>query len=113
MIPTATVELSCDGGEPVRDAATGDGPVDAVFRALERIVGIEARLENYDVRSVSSGKDAQGEVLVEIDVMGRKYHGRSVSTDIIEASAQAYLKGLNRVWAERQSQNLEIAKASL
>jgi 2-isopropylmalate synthase len=113
MIPTATVELRCDEGEPVCDAATGDGPVDAVFKALERIVGIEARLESYDVRSVSSGKDAQGEVQIEIDVLGRKYHGRSASTDIIEASAQAYLNGLNRAWAERGARAPDVVKASL
>ncbi len=112
-IPTATVELRHDDDAPVRDAATGDGPVDAVFRALERITGIEARLEDYDVRSVSSGKDAQGEVLVEISVLGRKYHGRGVSTDIIEASAQAYLKALNRAWTENKSPRAEKEKAAL
>lgn len=113
MIPTATVELQHNEDEPISDAATGDGPVDAAFRALERIVGIEARLEDYDVRSISSGKDAQGEVLVEIDYLGRKYHGRAISTDIIEASARSYLHALNRVWSDRGSQPLEKEKANL
>ena len=113
MIPTATVELQHQDEPPVRDAATGDGPVDAVFKALERITGIEARLEDYDVRSVSSGKDAQGEVMVEISVMGRRYHGRSVSTDIIEASAHAYLKALDRAWADNKVPQEEKERASL
>jgi 2-isopropylmalate synthase len=97
-IPTATLELQCEG-ETFRDAATGDGPIDAVFRAMERILGITTKLEDYQVRSVSSGKDALGEVSVEIVSGSRKFHGKGVSTDIIEASARAYLKALNKVVA--------------
>lgn len=104
-IPTATIELrqvenEC---EVTRDAATGDGPIDAVFKAMERITGLNARLEEYEVRSVSEGKDAQGEVFVEVSVKGRHYHGKGVSTDIIEASANAYLKALNKVLADENS----------
>lgn len=99
-IPTATIELQRDEEAIRRDAATGDGPVDAVFRTLERIIGVDAKLEEYEVRSVSKGKDAQGEVLVEIVVNGRHYHGKGVSTDIIEASARSYLKALNKVTAD-------------
>ncbi len=101
-IPTATIELQRDDESVQRDAATGDGPIDAVFRALERITGIAAKLEDYEVRSVSKGKDAQGEVLVEIVVTGHHYHGKGVSTDIIEASAKSYLKALNKVLADTQ-----------
>ena len=99
-IPTATIELRCDDGKALRDAAIGDGPIDAVFNALERITGVEARLEDFEVRSVSGGKDALGEVSVEIAVAGRPHHGKAVSTDIIEASAQAYLKALNKAAAD-------------
>ena len=95
-IPTATVELQHEGGGKTQDASTGDGPVDAIFRCLERMTGITARLTDYSVKSVSSGKDAQGEVSVEIDLNGRMYHGKGVSTDIIEASALAYLQALNK-----------------
>ena len=102
-IPTATLELQCDGAETFRDAATGDGPIDAVFRAMERILGITTKLEDYQVRSVSSGKDALGEVSVEVVSGGRKFHGKGVSTDIIEASARAYLKALNKAVAETES----------
>lgn len=95
-IPTATLELQCDGKEDFCDAATGDGPIDAVFRAMERIIGISAKLEDFSVRSVSSGKDALGEVSVKISVGGQTYNGKGVSTDIIDAGARAYLKALNK-----------------
>jgi 2-isopropylmalate synthase len=95
-IPTATVEMQYRDEPIQRDAATGDGPIDAVFKALERITGVTARLDGYDVHSISSGKDAQGEVTLEIDVAGRRCHGKGVSTDIIEASALAYLQALNK-----------------
>lgn len=100
-IPTATVELRDGESEAtVCDAAIGDGPIDAVCKAMERILGISATMQDYQVRSVSGGKEAQGEVLVELVSQGRRYHGKAVSTDIIEASAQAYLKALNKVVAQ-------------
>ena len=96
-IPTATIELHDeDTGELHCDAATGDGPVDGIFRALERIVGVEAHLDDYQVGSVSGGKDALGEVRLQISCEGRTFHGLGVSTDIIEASTKAYLQALNR-----------------
>jgi len=98
-IPTATVQLQEEGKPVACDAATGDGPVDAVFNALERITGLKAKLQTYLVRGVSEDKDAQGEVQLEIMHNGRTYHGRSASTDIIEASGRAYLKALNRAAA--------------
>ena len=99
-IPTATVELRDESNPNAphtqRDAATGVGPVDAVCKAMERIIGVAAELKDYQVRAVSGGEDAQGEASVEIAYLGRRYHGKDVSTDIIEASALAYLKALNR-----------------
>jgi 2-isopropylmalate synthase len=100
-MPTATVELTkatgeTDGTTIVRDAATGDGPIDAVFKTLERITGLTASLTKYEVKSVSGGQDAQGEVLVEIEHDARTFHGQGLSTDIIEASARAYLQALNK-----------------
>ena len=97
-IPTATIQLRDTIEDRIEcDAATGDGPVDAVFLTLERIIGISARLEGYHIDSISRGKDAQGAVQLEIEVEGKIYHGRGISTDIIEASARAYLQALNRV----------------
>ncbi len=95
--PTATIELQHQNGDLVKDAATGDGPVDAVFKCLERVTGITAKLLEYNVRSVSGGQDAQGEVSLEIDVDGRTYHGKGVSTDVIESSLLAYLHAINKV----------------
>ncbi|RMG32169.1 MAG: 2-isopropylmalate synthase [Planctomycetota bacterium] len=101
VVPTATLELKRRGDDTIRrDAAIGDGPIDAVFWALERITGVSARLEDYQVRSVSRGKDAQGEVTLRIVVDGRSYHGHGVSTDVIEASARAYLQALNKAIAD-------------
>ncbi|MEZ6128359.1 MAG: 2-isopropylmalate synthase [Planctomycetaceae bacterium] len=102
-IPTATIELQCEDQPVLCDAAIGDGPIDAVFRALERITEISARLEDFNVRSVSEGKDALGEVRVTINVFGRHYLGKGVSTDIIEAATRAYLQALNKADADRQS----------
>jgi 2-isopropylmalate synthase len=103
LVPTATVQLKDEKGEVHCDAATGDGPIDAVFNTLERIIGIEARLDDFQVRSVSRGKDALGEVTVAIAALGRTYHGKGVSTDIIEAGCRAYLKALNAAEADRQA----------
>jgi len=122
-IPTATVEL-CDeatfqsspdsslrssttpASTPVtyRDAAIGDGPVDAVCKAMERIIGVTAELKDYQVRAVSGGEDAQGEASVAILYEGRRYHGKAVSTDVIEASALAYLKALNKAVSDQPSE---------
>jgi len=96
-IPTATVKLEDqETGEVISDAAIGGGPVDAMFHAVERLTGISARLEDYRVQSVSRGKDALAEVTVEISVQGRRHHGKSISTDTMEASAQAFLNALNK-----------------
>jgi 2-isopropylmalate synthase len=95
-IPTAAVRLR-KNGELVEDAACGDGPVDAVYKTISRIVGISPILADYHIRAITGGRDAQGEVNVEASYEGRTYRGRAVSTDIIEASAQAYLDVLNRI----------------
>jgi 2-isopropylmalate synthase len=96
VTPTATITLQKGDEPPVCDAATGDGPIDAVFKTLERIVGISAKLENYTVRSLTGGTEAQGEVMVELRHGDLLYHGKAISTDIIEASTLAYLRALNK-----------------
>ena len=96
-IPTATVTLIDSAGHEITDAATGDGPIDAMFAAIQRITRISARLESFTVRSVTAGKDAQGEATVELVHSERKVRGRGVSTDILEASAKAYLAAINRI----------------
>ncbi len=96
--PTATVTLLKEG-ESITDAAIGDGPVDAVYEAIQRITGIKLELTDYSLRAITSGKDAQGEVTIEVTCNGRKLRARGVSTDIIEASARAYLTATNRAAA--------------
>ena len=98
---TATISIKV-GDRAVQDSAVGDGPVDATFKAIDRALGTKASIESYQVRSVTAGRDAQGEVLVRIRRHGRLFMGRGVSTDIIEASAKAYLQVLNDEWAYTQ-----------
>ena len=95
-IPTATVRLR--GKDGMREGAgIGDGPVDAVCKAISGVTGMVARLVRYEIRSVTSGTEALGEVSVQIESLGRKVIGRGVSTDVIEASAKAYIDGLNKI----------------
>ncbi len=98
MTPVATVRLTTDTGT-YAEAATGDGPVDAVYKAIERIAQVPVVLESYEIRSVGSGKDALGEVTVRMRSEGRAVHGRGLSTDVVEASALAYVDVLNKLAA--------------
>jgi 2-isopropylmalate synthase len=104
MTPVATVRLRTDTGI-YEEAATGDGPVDAVYRALERIAQVPTQLASYEIRSVGTGKDALGEVAIRVESDGRSVLGRGLSTDVVEASAQAYVDVLNKLAAgvERRS----------
>ncbi len=96
-ISAGAVQLSHADGRTVKEAAVGDGPVEAAFTALERATGIDLDLRNFEVRSVSIGEDAQGEVTVTVEYNGQSYRGNGVSTDIVEAAARAYLEVINRV----------------
>jgi len=96
MTPTAMVELLKDK-EVLRDSAIGDGPVDAACRAIDRITGMKGTLSNYALHAVTTGKDAVGEVLVQVDYKGRSYSGRGASTDVVESSAKAYLNAMNSI----------------
>jgi 2-isopropylmalate synthase len=100
-IPSAAVCLWHQDGTIVREASLGDGPVDAVFKAIERITGIEVQLRDYRVRSVTVGEDAQGEAHIEAEYNGRVINGRAVSTDVIEASALAFVQVINRIVLRR------------
>lgn len=101
-IPTATVRVKRDNGEVVQEAACGDGPVDAATRAIDKVVGLQPKLVDYSLHAVTSGKDAQGEVTVRIEESGLTIMGRGASTDIIEASAKAYLHAVNRLIKAKQ-----------
>jgi len=102
-LPTATVRLIGPDGQSLADAALGTGPVDAVYKAINRIVGIPNRLTEFTVQSITGGIDAIGEVLIRIESEGVTYTGRGAATDIIVASARAYMNALNRLLAARRS----------
>ena len=95
-VPTATIRLAM-GDKVVQDAACGDGPVDACYKTIDRITGITPELVDYSLRSVTSGKDALGEVTVRLRLKGTDVTGRGTSTDIIEASAKAYINAINKL----------------
>lgn len=103
-IPTATVRLSRSNPnkkkENLEDAGVGDGPVDAALKAIDRLTKTHGILKDYNLRAVSQGKDALGEVVVKVDFgKGDWITGRGASTDIIVASARAYLNAVNRFLA--------------
>ena len=95
-IPTATVRLRVADAKR-EGAAIGDGPVDAACKAISAVTNTSARLERYEIRAVTSGTEAMGEVTMQLVDGGRKVLGRGVSTDVIEASAKAFIDGLNRL----------------
>ena len=101
-IPTATVSLTGPGEQIFQDAALGTGPVDAVYEAINRIIGVPNQLTEFSVNSVTSGIDAMGEVLIRIESDGVTYTGRGSATDIIVASALAYMNALNRLLAAKK-----------
>ncbi|MEO8476586.1 MAG: 2-isopropylmalate synthase [Actinomycetota bacterium] len=94
--PRATVRLRRGDEEPVEESAMGDGLIDAVMGAIQRASGVEGRLVNFHVSSVTGGTDALGDVVVQLEVDGRRVTGRGVATDVVEASARAYLAAINR-----------------
>jgi len=97
VLPTATVQLrNHQSGQVLTDAATGDGPIDAAFTCILRLAGVDGTLREYDLHAITGGRDAQGEVHLELQVGDRTYRGRGRSTDVIEASALAMLNAVNR-----------------
>lgn len=103
-VPTATVELEI-GGRLAKQTGTGDGPVDAAYRTIAAITQTKSRLLTYVVKAITGGTDAQGEVSVRMEEGGRTVTGHGADTDIIVASARAYLNALNKLayWASRNT----------
>jgi len=95
-VPTATVKLEKDN-QIFQDASIGDGPVDASYQAIDRITKMPGKLESYTIRAVTGGKDALGDVVVKVNFDGDVVIGSGASTDIIEASAKAYLNAVNKI----------------
>jgi 2-isopropylmalate synthase len=85
----------------VTAAACGDGPIDAAYEAIKIATGMSPKLENYSIKAITAGKEALGEATVKIlNEANCRFTGRGVSTDIIEASAMAYVDAINRLVAE-------------
>ena len=102
-IPTATVQLTGPDGSMETDAATGTGPIDAIYKAINRIVQVPNTLSEFTVNSITEGIDAIGEVTIRIQKEGGVYVGRGSDTDILVASAKAYLNALNRLLAMEEA----------
>lgn len=96
IAPKAEVRLK-KRNKIISGVSTGDGPVDACFKVIDKITGIKVKLQNYRLEAVTSGKDALGEVSLELIYKGKAFSGRNSSTDIVEASVRAYLDAINRV----------------
>jgi len=96
IVPTATVRLTKEN-VLLQESGWGDGPVDACYKAIDQITGLHPTLKDYQLRAVTSGKDAQGEVTVTLEVNGSTVVGRGTSTDVIEASVRAYLNAVNKI----------------
>lgn len=95
-IPTATVRLLVNGKQK-EGASIGDGPVDAAYKAIAQVIATHPKLLRYDIRAITEGTEAMGEVTVQLELGEKRAMGRGASTDIIEASAKAYVDGLNRL----------------
>ncbi|MSQ60989.1 MAG: 2-isopropylmalate synthase [Dehalococcoidia bacterium] len=102
ITPTATVRLIAPDGTILQDAALGSGPVDAVCKAINRIIQVDSRLTEFSVKSVTEGIDAQGEVTIRVEKDGHTYVGRGADTDILVASARAYMNAINRLLSASQ-----------
>ena len=103
---TATIVLESKG-KKYEEAAIGDGPIDAAYNAIKRILGIEATLVSYKVNAITEGMDAQGEASVKVKSDEKIYKGHGLSTDVIKSSIEAYLTAMNRILEKREGKSNE------
>lgn len=96
LISTSVVAIK-KGNQIIMETATGDGPIDAAYNAIERAIGVEFKLEDYNIKAITEGRDALGEVSVRISKDDKVSRGKGISTDIIEASIKAYLNAINKM----------------
>lgn len=109
VVPTATVVLLRDDRR-LEEAACGNGPVDAMCKAVDKITGMSCTLVNWEINAIGAGKDALGDVTLKISMDGQKiFVGRGISTDILDASAKAYVNAVNKlVWNNRPVENTNV-----
>ena len=100
-VPTATIQMEVDG-KLIQEAGFGDGPVDATFKAIQKITRTKSKLHQFAINAISSGTEAQGEVTVKLEEKGYTVIGQGADTDVIVASAKAYLNALNKMEFKKQ-----------
>jgi len=106
-LSTATVVITRDGIE-VRDAATGNGPIDAAYNAIKRAINFNPRLENFSIRATSPRSDSLGETVVELKYGDVTAQGRGAETDIVKASIQAYINAVNRLYTQAAAKEIRL-----
>ncbi|MBU5443239.1 2-isopropylmalate synthase [Paenibacillus sp. MSJ-34] len=106
LSPTATVALK-RGGEVLKGSEVGDGPIDALYGVIKSLSGLDVSLKHYKINSISRGKEAVGRVNIQIEYGGKTYSGRAMDTDIIKASAIAFLNGINAALLEKTQESME------
>ena len=109
--PVAKVAVTLPSGEEAVGESGGDGPVDAIFRAIQEATETECELRQYTVEAVTGGEDALGEVTVMLRTAGRLATGQGVATDILEASARAYVRALSNALEGAATREAEAATA--
>jgi 2-isopropylmalate synthase len=112
-VPTATVKMITPDGSVVTETSTGTGPVDACYKAIDKVVGVSVKLNEYVVQAVTAGIDALGEVTVRVQHEGRVYSGHAANTDVVVASARAYVNALNRLKEHSADLGTEYARAQV
>ena len=98
---TANLRLTRNG-ERLEGVCLGDGPIDAAFLAIEQITGRHYELDDFQIQSVTEGREAMGQTVVKLRSEGKVYSGRGISTDIVGASIQAYISALNKIVYEEE-----------
>ncbi|MDR2946577.1 MAG: 2-isopropylmalate synthase [Candidatus Adiutrix sp.] len=106
-LATATVVIHRDGVE-VRDAATGNGPIDAAYNAIKRAINFSPTLENFTIRATSPRSDSLGETVVELRYGDVTAQGRGAETDIVKASIQAYINAINRLYTQAAAREIKF-----
>ncbi len=100
-VPTATVQMEVDG-KVIQEAGFGDGPVDATFKTIKKITRTRSKLLQFAIHAITSGTEAQGEVTVRLEERGQTVIGQGADTDVIVASAKAYINALNKIEFKKQ-----------
>ena len=96
-VATSTVKIKYED-KKLEEASCGDGPVDATFNAIEKAIGIKVDLEEYYLKAIGADKDALGEVTLKIRAQSGSFNGKGISTDVVEASAKAYMNAINKMF---------------